>query len=256
MTQLRWFLSLMLGVGLSLGSSSLLRAESADSAPTALKNLIEQIDDAANSHNQQKLMNLYSDQFVTTDGLMADSFTKALTNLWASYPDLQYTTTLQSWDKAGDRWIAETLTTIEGNSETVGRVVQLKATIKSRQTFQDGKLLRQEILSERTELNSGKNPPQVEMNLPETVRVGEEFDFDVIVKEPLDDDLLAGTAISEEVDSSRYLEPGVMELQLLQAGGLFKRIQAPENPEKRWFSALLVRKDGITLVTQRVSFEQ
>ena len=255
MIQLRWFLFLILGVGLSLGSVSVPHAESADSAPDTLKSLIKKIDTAANSHDTQKLMALYSEQFATTDGLIAESFSKALRSLWESYPNLQYTTKLQSWDKMGTGWTIETMTTIEGSSETSGRVVQLKSTIKARQTFQNEKLLRQEILMERTELNSGSNPPRVDIKLPNTVPVGEEFDFDVIVQEPLNEDLLAGTAVSEKVDIDRYLEPGVMELELLQAGGLFKRIKASEKPENRWLSALLVRKDGITLVTQRVRFQ-
>ncbi len=43
------------------------------------------------------------------------------------------------------------------------------------------------------------------MRIPERVKVGEEFDFDVIVREPLGDDLLAGTAIDEKVDIERYI---------------------------------------------------
>ncbi|HAC63013.1 MAG TPA: hypothetical protein DCF68_05615 [Cyanothece sp. UBA12306] len=255
MTHWRWFLSFVLGVGLSLGSNSLLRAESASSAPVALKTLINQIDTAANSQDLQKLMALYSPQFVTDDGLMSDSYSQALTGLWKRYPNLKYTTDLLSWDKTENAWTAETLTTVEGTSKEDDRVVQLKATIKSRQTFEDGKLVRQEILEERTELTSGSNPPQIEVKLPETVRVGQEFDFDVIVKEPLNDNLLAGIAIGEKIASNRYLEPSAMELQLLQAGGIFKRIKASENPENHWFSALLVRPDGMVLVTQRVRFQ-
>lgn len=255
MIQLRWFLFLILGVGLSLGNIHVPRAESADSVPNALRSLIEKINTAANSRDYQKLMALYGDQFATTDGLTAESFSKALISLWENYPNLQYTTKLQSWDKTEKGWTAKTLTIIEGSSETSGRVIQLKATIKARQTFQNGKLLHQEILTERTELNSGSNPPKVDVKLPDIVQVGEKFYFDVIVQEPLNEDLLAGTAISEKVDSNRYLEPGVMELELLQAGGLFKQIKASEKPENRWLSALVVRKDGITLVTQRVRFQ-
>ncbi|MGP0128169.1 MAG: nuclear transport factor 2 family protein [cyanobacterium endosymbiont of Rhopalodia musculus] len=255
MIQLRWFLFLMLSVGLSLGSIHVPSAESADSVPDTLKSLIEKINTAANSRDSQKLMALYGDQFATTDGLTAESFSKALISLWENYPNLQYTTKLQSWDKTEKGWTAKTLTIIEGSSEKLGRVVQLKATIKACQTFQNGKLLHQEILTERTELNSGPNPPKVEVKLPDIVQVGEKFDFDVIVQEPLNEDLLAGTAISERVDSDRYLDPGVMKLELLQAGGLFKEIIASEKPENRWLSALLVRKDGITLVTQRVRFQ-
>ncbi|ACK68048.1 conserved hypothetical protein [Rippkaea orientalis PCC 8801] len=255
MTPKRWFLSFLVGVGLSVSSSSFLRAESPSSAPAALKTLINQIDTAANQQDLKQLMALYGSEFITTDGLNLEPYSTSLTTLWKRYPDLKYTTELLSWDKAGQGWTAETLTTLQGTSQENGRVVQLKGTIKARQTFEDGKLVRQEILGERTELSSGSNPPQVDVKLPEAVRVGQEFDFDVIVKEPLNDDLLGGAAIAETVASDRYLAPATMELQLLQSGGLFKRVKGPDKPEHRWFSAFLVRPDGMTLVTQRVRFE-
>ena len=148
--------------------------------------------------------------------------------------------------------MAETLTTVIGNNQERGRKIQLEAKIKSRQTFQGDKLIRQEILSEETRLTSGENPPEVTVNIPETVKVGEEFDFDVIVDDPLRDELLAGMAMLEKVDSDRYLDPSTMQLELLQSGGLFKRVPAAEEPQNRWLSAILVRSEGITMITHRV----
>ena len=248
----RWFLSVIIGLGISLGTHSTLRAESPDTAPVELKALISQIDAAANRQDFERIQSLYSDQYVTADGLMLDDFTQSLQALWKGYPDLNYTTELLSWEKSGTGWVAETLTTITGNSQERGRNIQLEAKIKSRQTFQGDKLIRQEILSEETRLTSGENPPEVTVNVPETVKVGEAFDFDVIVDEPLRDELLAGMAMAEKVNSDRYLDPSNMELELLQSGGLFKRVSAFEEPQNRWLSAILVRSGGITMVTRRV----
>ncbi|ACB50633.1 unknown [Crocosphaera subtropica ATCC 51142] len=247
-----WFLSVILGLGISLGTHSNLRAESPDTAPVELKALITQIDAAANRQDLERIKSLYSDQYVTADGLMLDKFTQGLQQLWKKYPDLNYTTELLSWEKNGTGWIAETLTTLKGTHQDSGRKIQLEGKIKSRQTFQGDKLIRQEILSEETRLTSGEDPPEVTVNLPETVKVGESFDFDVIVSEPLSDDLLAGMAMSEQVESNRYLDPATMQLELLQSGGLFKRISPIENPQNRWLSAILVRSGGITIVTHRV----
>lgn len=251
----RWFLSFLLGFGLSVGTHSVVRAESPETAPAELKALITQIDTTANRQDNEKIQSFYSSQFVTADGLTADAMFKSLKQLWKSYPNLKYKTELQSWEKDGNNWIAQTLTTIEGSSSEQRQPVQLKATIKSRQTIQDGKLIRQEILTERTQLSSGTNAPQVKVNLPETVKVGQEFDFDVIIQEPLGDDLLAGTAIAQNVESSRFLEPTAIELDLLQSGGLFKRVKADNKPQDRWFSALLVRGTGMILITQRVRIQ-
>ncbi len=248
----RWFLSVIMGFGISLGTHLTLRAESPDTAPIELKGLITQIDAAANRQDIERIQSLYSDQYVTADGLMLDEFTQSLKQLWKDYPNLKYKTELLSWEKKGSGWVAQTLTTLTGNSQQSGRKIQLEAKIKSRQTFQGDKLIRQEILREETKLTSGENPPEVTVNVPETIKVGETFDFDVIVNEPLRDELLAGMAMAEKVDSDRYLDPATMQLELLQSGGLFKRVSAFEEPQNRWLSAILVRGGGITMVTYRV----
>lgn len=248
----RWFLPVIIGLSISLGNNLSLRAESPDTAPIELKALITQIDAAANRKDVERIKSLYSDQYVTADGLMLDEFTLNLEKLWQVYPDLEYTTELLSWERNGSSLVAETLTTITGNGQQQGRDIQLEAKIKSRQTFQGDKLIRQEILAEETRLTSGEKPPEVTVNAPETVKVGKTFDFDVIVNEPLRDELLAGTAMLEKVDSDRYSDPSTMQLELLQSGGLFKRIPAAEEPQNRWLSAILVRSEGITMVTHRV----
>ncbi len=248
----RWFLSVILGLGLSVGTHFSLRAESPDTAPVQLKALITQIDAAANRQDMERLKSLYSDQYVTSDGLMFDDFIKSLTKLWIDYPNLKYKTELLSWEKSGSNWVAQTETIIRGTRQERGRNIKLETKIKSRQTFQGEQLIRQEILSEQTKMTSGEAPPEVTVNLPETVKVGESFDFDVIVNEPLREELLAGTALSEKVESDRYLEPGEMELELLQSGGLFKRVPGEDTPQNRWLSAILIRSGGITMVTHRV----
>ncbi len=254
MTPNRWFISLLLGLGLSASVSAALQAASPETAPADLKTLITQIEAAANRHDLEQVMSFHSPAFTSTDGLTTQVLSQSLPKLWQRYPNLAYTTQLQAWEQQGEEWIADTATQVKGTSNEGGRVIQLESTLKSRQTFKNGKLIAQTIVDEQTRLTTGQNPPQVEVNLPNTVRVGQEFDFDVIVTEPLGNDLLAGTAIGENTRGDGYLAPGTLELQLLQAGGLFKRVKAPEKPGDRWFSAILVRNEGIVLITKRVRF--
>ena len=119
--------------------------------------------------------------------------------------------------------------------------------------FQDQKLLRQEILSEETQITSGDSPPTVEVRLPKEARIGEAFDFDVIVKEPLGNDFLLGSAMKEKIDDSQHLNPVELDLEILQAGGLFKRIEAPDMPQDHWLSAIVIRGGGAVIVTHRVT---
>jgi hypothetical protein len=253
---LNFSLSLLLGLGLTFTLATGLRAEKPETAPANLKTLISKIETAANERDIKQLMEFYSPKFTNSDGLTYEKTKKALTHFWERYNNLQYTTTLESWSRSGDKLTANTITKITGTGKVQGRVVGMNATIRSRQQFQGNKLVYQEILSERVELSTGKNPPSIQVRIQEMVKVGEEFDFDVIVREPLGDDLLAGTAIDEKVDIERYINTKPLELELLQSGGLFKRVKAPATPENRWLSAILIQGDGIVVVTQRVKVEK
>jgi hypothetical protein len=128
------------------------------------------------------------------------------------------------------------------------------STIRSRQYFQDNKLIRQEIISEETKLSSG-NSPHIQVNVPEVAKVREQFNFDVIVEDPLDNDLLLGSAIEEQTASNRYLNPTDFELEPLPSGGVFKRVTAPGLPGSYWLSAIIIKGDGMIIVTRRVTIE-
>ena len=128
----------------------------------------------------------------------------------------------------------------------------LKATIVSRQRLTGNKITRQEVLSERTEITSGIKPPQVDIKLPKQVKVGRSYNFDAIVQEPLGDDYLLGKAMEEPIQAVKYLNPSKVELELLKAGGLFKVGRAPSTPGDKWISAVVMRGNGMTMVTQRL----
>lgn len=252
---LGWSLSVLVSFGLTLGLESALRAESPRTAPKELKEAIGEIEAAANRRDLEGIMKFYSPEFTNSDGLRNFSVSQALTQMWERYTELNYTTEIQSWERVGDELMAETVTNIQGTESSQGREMQLNSTIRSRQYFKDQKLVRQEILAERTEVTSGSNPPEVDVVLPEKVGVGEKFEFDVIVKEPLGNDGLLGAVIEEQTGSDRYLNPSTLELEILPAGGIFKQVKAPLLPDNRWLSAIVVRGDGIILITQRVRIE-
>jgi ketosteroid isomerase-like protein len=253
---LRWSISFLIGLGITIGSGMASWAENPESAPPELKTAIAQMEAAANQRDVKKVMEFYSPDFQNSDGLNVAAIEQGLDRFWNSYNNAQYKTELLSWERNGDELMAETVTTITGANQQKGRTIQITSTIKSRQYYRGQKLVRQEILTERTEVTSGNKPPQIEITMPETVKAGEEFEFDAIVQEPLGDDLLAGAAIFEKIEGNSYIKPSSVELELLQAGGLFKRATAPEQPGNRWLSAILVHSDGMIMVTQRIKVEQ
>jgi len=136
-----------------------------------------------------------------------------------------------------------------------GREMQLTAAVRSRQRYENGQLISQEILSEQNRLTSGDMPPEVTVQLPETIAPGREFNFDAIVEAPLGDRLLLGLAFDEGVTPEDFLTPRPVDLGALSAGGLFKIGTAPAKPDQRWISAVVVREDGIVIDTRRLFVE-
>jgi hypothetical protein len=244
-----------LTLGMILGTGTMGKPGAATTpatAPAPLKQVLTEMDAAANGKNVQRVLEFYSPNFKHSDGLNRQTLEQALTQLWKQYPNLTYRTELQSWQQTGSSLQTETVTYITGTQTVDGQSVKLNATLRSRQRFENQKIVQQDVLSERNLVTSGEAPPTVKMTLPEQVRVGQEFGFDAIVQEPLGSDLLLGSVTEEPVSGSGYLKPATANLELLTSGGLFKVGKAPTKPRFQWISAVLVRNGGMTMVTQRM----
>ena len=246
---------LLLNLGIIGGISDVAWAESAETAPEELTEVIAGIEEAANEQDLDAVIEYYSEDFKSDDGLTTDMMSKALKRMWQNYPRLQYTTKIDSWSQSGAELVAETTTTVRGIQNTKGRQSRLKSTIKSRQYFQGQKLVRQEILTEQSQLTSGDNPPKVAVIAPDTVNVGKKYNFDLVVDEPLGEQVLLGAVQEEKTAGNLYLNSTSLELEPLPAGGIFKVATAPKVPQSNWLSAILVRGDGITMITHRVNIE-
>jgi len=252
---LSWSVFFLLSVGLTAGWTLDAQAASPETAPPQLKDVLTQIDAAANRRDVKAIAQFYGANFKNSDGLTRGAMEQALTKFWERYPQLNYRTELRDWQSEGNGIVAETVTYITGITGTQASEslsMKLESTLRSRQRFEGQKIVQQDILAERTQLTSGANPPDVEVTLPEQVRIGQQFNFDVIVKEPLGDGFLLGTALEEQIKPELYTKPVDFELELLPAGGIFKVGKAPLRAENRWISAVLIRGDGMTLITQRL----
>jgi len=221
-------------------------------APQSLRNTLAGIDAAANRRDLQAVMQFYSPNFSHGDGLTRQTLESTTAEFWKRYNTLKYTTQVQSWKPDGNGFVVETLTNISGNGRSPNQAQVLKATIRARQQITGQKILRQDIVSERSQVTSGAKPPTVELRLPRQVQVGKAYNFDVIVKEPLGNNLLLGAALEEPVNANKYLQSDPVNLATLSAGGIFKVGIAPAQPTSRWLSAVLIRDGGMTLISQRL----
>ena len=250
-------LTWLLVLGLTVFGSVILmprqvQAESLDAAPAQLTEALQLIDAAANKRDLKTVLQFYGKNFKGADGLTRQSLSNALSEFWKRFQGLNYRTELKSWETENQMIVAETITYITGTQTLAGRKISLNATLHSRQHYSDNKIVQQEILAERSQLSFGQSPPTLSINLPETVRVGQPFNFDAIVQEPLGDDLLLGAALEEPVKVDGYVKATPIDLELLPAGGIFKLGRAPYSANNHWLSAVILRGDGMSAVTQRL----
>lgn len=247
--------SLVLGIALWCGGGfhpQVVKAQARNDAPEQLLDLIKDIDRAANRQKLDKVMDFYGEEFTNSDGLDRDSLERALTDFWELYPILRYRTEIESWERDGDAIIAETVTYITGVRRMEDGNLSLTATIRSKQRYEGEKIVEQEILAERNQQTLGAEPPEVELSLPQEVFVGEQYNFDAIVAEPLGDEMMIGVAVEEPVSEDAYFEPASFKLEELRSGGIFKLGIAPPQPESRWLSTIFMREGGITINTHRL----
>lgn len=222
-------------------------------APPALTEQLAQVDMAANQKDLSKLLGFYSSNFTSGDGLNRKTLKQVIATFWEDYQDLSYTTELVAWEKTPQGYTVETKTTITGTQALDQGPVKLHSTLHSRQHWVGQQIAKQEILAEQSKLTSGRKPPKVQVNLPQEVGVGEKFEFDVIVDEPLGDNPLLGLALEEAITMENYLKQPELKLELLPAGGLFKVGTAGNKPMSEWISAILVQDGGMTIISQRLN---
>ena len=220
--------------------------------PDGLRAALQGLDQAASQENLPAVMQYYSLEFRDGDGLNRDALGSLLSDFWTRYENLSYTTALVSATQTPEGWILETKLSIEGTEVSADRVLDLRSEIRARQIWQNNQLVRQETLTERNTITSGDTPPTLSVRLPETVKVNERFNFDVIIEEPVKEDLVLGAIVDEPINLDRYKNPTIADVHPLVSGGIFKIGQAPALPDNRWISAVVIRKGGMTLVTQRL----
>ena len=223
-----------------------------ETAPPELLERLVKIDEAASQEDMDGVLKFYGEDFTHADGLTRDTLEEALEQFWQRFDELSYRTELMSWetDETG-AIVAETMTYITGIEKLSNREFALEATMQSRQRYANDRIVYQEVLLEESQLTSGDAPPTLDVFLPEQVFPGARYNFDAIVREPLETDFLIGAAVEQNVDVEEYLNVPTIELEALPAGGVYKLGRASSDEGAYWVSALTIRGGGIALVTRR-----
>jgi hypothetical protein len=244
--------NVLTGFVLSLSIGSLTPSYAATSPPPAnITGLINKIDQAANSRQLPALLENFSANY-TVDGMSRSQWQQQVSGLWQRYPNLRYRTSIQNWKQDAAGVSIDITTQIDGTSAEGGKPSKLAAKIQARQYIVNGKVAQQQILNEQVLSSTGVKPPTVDMVVPDKLRPSEDYNVDVIVQEPLNDDVMMGALSEQPVSTGSYGKATPYKLELLSTGGLFKNAKAPSKAGDYWLSAVFVRPDGITTVTRRI----
>lgn len=141
---------------------------------------------------------------------------------------------------------------VRGVGEVAGVVYQLEATQTLAVSSHQGRILSQEVLQEESWVYSGDQRLPVTLQIPDAVLTGQRYDVDVILDDPLDSGLLAGGILEVSPDEVEIMGAPTIQLGTLNAGGLFKRVQAPYTAGGQTWTVMLVHPDGTLIASKRV----
>ena len=141
---------------------------------------------------------------------------------------------------------------VRGAAESEGLNYSLEASEQIAIRLEGGELVDQELLAQQSLLRSGERPLAVNVAIPDVVLTGSRYDVDLIVQEPLGQALVAGGLIDlTDEQLSAQMRPN-LPLAPQAGGGLFKRVQAPQQPGSQTWAVMLVPPDGVVTATKRV----
>ena len=141
---------------------------------------------------------------------------------------------------------------VRGAAESEGLTYSLEASEQIAIRLDNGQLVEQELLAQQSLLRSGERPLAVNVAIPDVVLTGSRYDVDLIVEKPLGQALVAGGLIDlTDEQLSAHQRPN-LPLSPQAGGGLFKSVQAPQQPGSQTWAVMLVHPDGVVTATKRV----
>tara|TARA_B100000965_G_scaffold212634_1_gene177666 strand:- start:1141 stop:1860 length:720 start_codon:yes stop_codon:yes gene_type:complete len=119
----------------------------------------------------------------------------------------------------------------------------------------ENKIQSYEVLNEESILKSPMSPLVVEVISPNKVLTGEKYEVNLIIKEPLDNSLIASGMIVLDSNEKMYISDEQFGIKPNQSGGLFKYIQAPLRPGFQTISAIITHPEGIYSITKKIKVD-
>tara|TARA_Y100001968_G_scaffold332724_1_gene391965 strand:+ start:1592 stop:2347 length:756 start_codon:yes stop_codon:yes gene_type:complete len=115
------------------------------------------------------------------------------------------------------------------------------------------KIVKKEIISSYSILRSGETYLPVSLIIPDSVLTGTQYELNIIFNEPIEKGMLAGGIANLTTKDILNNKSPRIELSPLSSGGIFKLVQAPLNPGKQHWAAIIAHPEGIISITKSVN---
>ena len=179
------------------------------------------------------------------------NFDKRYTNFITNYKNTKWS--IRNITKHPDKIILNVSIT---SSREIGDEIY---NIKSNQTVKivtfKNKIKSYKVLNEETILKSKGSPLIIEVISPNKVLTGERYEMNLIVKKPLDKSLIASGLIVLNNKDNKYIYNNNFGIKPSQSGGLYKYIQAPQEPGFQTISAIIAHPKGIYSITKKIKVD-
>ena len=116
-------------------------------------------------------------------------------------------------------------------------------------SIKDGKIQNGFITNHLTTIRNDNNLLDIDFSIPDSVLTGKNYDIDIIINKPLENNVIAGGIKSHQVHS--IIEQNV-KLEPLVSGGIFKVTRAPLKPGIQVWSGIIAHQEGLISFTKTV----
>lgn len=171
----------------------------------SIKSVIEQQDVFANKHDLKSLKELYSPEFVNSDGFEREVYFKMIDETWKSYPDISYKTKIKNIDYT-DNYATVLVEEISvsapvehiGEFDTIGELYSVaKGVYHLEKQGKTWKIISEKVIDETSTLKFGEaRYIDIELNVPKQIGSGKSYTATLKVNAPEDATLVA--SISQE----------------------------------------------------------
>jgi len=117
-------------------------------------------------------------------------------------------------------------------------------------SYINGKIKNSSIKNHLTVIRSDNNQVNLKIAIPNDVLTGANYDIDVIVNDPLEDEIIAGI-IKEYKKDSIFDQKTILEP--LAAGGIYKVTRAPSKPGIQIWTGIISHPKGLVTFTKTVN---